>query len=193
MNLVGMVNDVTLATTGYNGFLVITKTASREQVEKCLHYLDKMCDDEMIILAAYGLEGKHYTLQGGNVVPTKENKASSNDYSALNQTQCFIPHVLNNAKPSVVQNERKQKEIQVIKENEKGAVFNPAVSYLANSPTYVKEGGSLDKIIAEARTKYICGQINEAGLQDAFDRWNKTGGTAVLAEVNEQYRAEHDK
>ena len=193
MTLTGSINGATLATSGYNGFLVITKSASREQAEKCLQYLDKMCDDEMIVMAAYGLEGIHYEIKDGNIVRAKNHKESSGDYSALNQTQCFIPNVLNNAKPSLVQNDRKKQEIQAIKENEKNAVFNPAVSYLANSPTYAKEGGNLDKIISEARTKYICGEINEAGLQDAFDKWNKGGGTAVLSEVNDQYRAEKEK
>ncbi len=191
MNLTGAINNATLATSGYNGFLVITKTASKEQVERCLHYLDKMCDDEMIILAAYGLNGVHYNMNGGNIARI-DDKTSSSDYSALNQTQCFIPHALNDAKPNIIQNERKQKEIKVIKENEKSAVFNPAVSYLANSPTYASEGGKLDKIISEARSQYICGEINEAGLQDAFDKWNKSGGTQVLAEVNAQYRAEKE-
>lgn len=193
MTLTGSINGATLATSGYNGFLVVTKTADRETVEKCLHYLDKMCDDEMVVMAAYGLEGIHYELKGGNIVRAADHKKTSADYSALNQTQCFIPNVLNNAKPSLAQDERKKREIQVIKDNEKVAVFNPAVSYLANSPTYAKEGGKLDRIISEARTKYICGEMNEAGLQDAFDQWNKGGGTAVLSEVNEQYRAEKEK
>ncbi len=193
MSLTGSINNATLATSGYNGFIVITKTAAKEDVEKCLQYLDKMCDDQMIVLAAYGLEGSHYTIKDGNIVRAKDHKSSSSDYSALNQTQCFIPHVLNEAKPALVQNERKQKEIQVIKENQNHAVFNPAVSYLANSPTYAEVGGELDSIISEARTKYICGEINEAGLQDAFDKWNKSGGTAVLSEVNEQYRIEKEK
>lgn len=193
MTLTGSINGATLATSGYNGFIVVTKSATREQAEKCLRYLDRMCDDEMIVMAAYGLEGVHYDLKDGNIVRAADHKKTSSDYNALNQAQCFIPNVLNNAKPSLVQDERKRKEIQVIKDNEKVAVFNPAVSYLANSPTYAKEGGKLDKIISDARTQYICGEINEAGLQDAFDKWNKGGGTAVLSEVNEQYRAEKEK
>ncbi|MCR5725069.1 MAG: extracellular solute-binding protein [Treponema sp.] len=191
MTLVGPINNATLATSGYNGFLVITKTAAtREQVETCLHYLDKMCDDEMIILAAYGLKGTNYTIDSSGYLVPKNDKASGKAHSALNQTQCFIPKGLSAAKPSIRQGERKQKELDVIASNEKYAVFNPALSYLANSPTYAKKGSMLDNLISDARTQYICGEINEVGLQDAFDRWNKQGGTAVLAEVNEQYRAD---
>lgn len=189
MTLVGPINGRTLATSGYNGFLAITKAAAtREQVESCLRYIDKMCDDEMIVLAGYGMKDVNYTLnERGYIVPNGD-KASSKDYSALNQTQCFIPHMLSDAKPSIQQNDRKIKELSVLKENERHAVFNPALSFLVNSPTYAKSGASLDKLIDEARTKYICGEINEQGLQDAFDQWNKQGGTAILAEINAQYR-----
>lgn len=190
MTLVGPINGATLATAGYNGFIVITKTAAtREQVEACLHYLDKMCDDEMIILAAYGLKNVHYTIDTSGYLVPNADKSSSKAYSALNQTQCFIPHALSAAKPSIKQTDRKLKELEVIASNEKYAVFNPALSFLANSPTYAKSGSRLDKLISDARTQYICGEINELGLQDAFDQWNKQGGTAVLSEVNEQYRA----
>lgn len=189
MGLVGAINGVTLATSGYNGFLVITKAAAtKEQVETCLHYLDKMCDDEMIILASYGLKNVNYTLDAGGYLVPNADKGSAKSYSALNQTQCFIPHMLAGAKPSVRQSDRKMKELEVIARNEKAAVFNPALSYLANSPTYAKSGAALDQLISEARTKYICGEINEVGLQEAFDQWNKRGGMAVLSEVNEQYR-----
>lgn len=189
MTLVGPINGVTLATSGYNGFLVITKAAAtREQVEACLHYIDKMCDDEMLILAAYGLKNVNYTLDASGHIVQNADKSDSKAYSSLNQAQCFIPHMLTAAKPSVQQTERRQIELSVIASNEKYSVFNPALSYLANSQSYANRGAILDKLISDARTAYICGEINEAGLQEAFDQWNKQGGTAVLAEVNEQYR-----
>lgn len=188
MSLVGPINGFTLATSGYNGFLIITKAATKEQVEQCLHYLDKMCDDEMVILAAYGLKDVNYSLNSGGYIVPSSDKAQSKSYSALNQTQCFIPHMLTAAKPSIQQNERKLKELSVIAQNEKFAVFNPASPYLANSSTYATSGSELDKIINDARTKYICGEINELELQEAFDQWNKKGGAAVLAEVNDQFR-----
>ena len=119
-----------------------------------------------------------------------DKNADAHSYSALNQATAYIPHSLNMARPAVKQNERKLKEIEVIAENEKYAVFNPALAYLSNSPTYGEKGAVLDKILSEARTKYICGEINEEGLQTAFDQWNRQGGTAVLAEVNAQYRTE---
>ena len=36
----------------------------------------------------------------------------------------------------------------------------------------------------------FCGQIDEAGLQAAFDQWNARGGTQVIEEVNALYAAD---
>ncbi len=192
MTLVGQINGKTMATAGYNGFLLITKAAkTKDQVEACLHYLDKMCDDEMLILAGYGLEGINYEIDGdGFLIDTDvKNPSAAKAYSALNQTQCFIPKQLTAAKPSVKQTQRKYKELEVIANNEKYAVFNPALSYLTNSASYAENGGILDQLLADARTQYICGQIDEAGLATAFERWEAVGGTKVIAEINEQYKA----
>ena len=192
MSLVGAINDKTLATAGYMGFFAITKSATKAQAEQCLHFIDKMCDDEMLILGGYGLEGVHYD-RNGNTITVRKDKPGNKSYAILAQMTCFVPHSLAEAKYSEKQTDRKLRELSVIRENKDKAVFNPAAAYIANSQTYSKVGKELDKIISDARTKYICGEINEAGLQEEFDRWNKAGGTAVLSEVNAQYRAEEEE
>ncbi len=192
MTLVGAINGKTQATAGYNGFLLITKAAkTREQVEACLHYLDKMCDDEMLILAGYGLKDINYEIDSeGFLVDTDQKDPSmAKSYSALNQTQCFIPKQLVAAKPAIKQTERKYKELEVIADNAQYAVFNPALSYLTNSESYAQNGAILDQLLSDARTQYICGQIDEKGLNDAFARWEAVGGSKVVEEVNAQYQA----
>ena len=73
-------------------------------------------------------------------------------------------------------------------ESEKIAIFNPAVGYQSNSQTYITNGGNLDLIIDDARTQYIVGDIDKAGLEEAFDLWLSSGGQQVIDEVNEQYK-----
>ena len=58
------------------------------------------------------------------------------------------------------------------------------------SDTYAEGGSDLVQILDDARTQYICGQIDEAGLQAAFDQWNARGGTQVIEEVNALYAAD---
>ena len=91
--------------------------------------------------------------------------------------------------PSPAKNERTQAQADIYVENEQYAVFNPASSFLANSATYADIGATLDEIITQARTQYICGEIDEAGLQAAWDNWLAQGGQTIIDEVNEQYAA----
>ena len=53
-------------------------------------------------------------------------------------------------------------------------------------------GADLDNIRSEARTQYICGVIDEQGLQDAWDDWANKGGNDLIAEVNEAYAADQE-
>ncbi|MFQ9511965.1 MAG: ABC transporter substrate-binding protein, partial [Lachnospiraceae bacterium] len=73
------------------------------------------------------------------------------------------------------------------------AVFNPAAGYLVNSETYSMNGASLDQIMDDARIQYICGQIDESGLQAAIKNWEAQGGAKVKEEVNALYKADETK
>ena len=192
MTLIGTINDRTLATPGYNGFLVITKAAkTREQVEACLHFIDKMCDDEMITLCSYGLRGYTYDLDDdGYIIDIKTDPAQQKIHASLNQAICFIPKMLGDVQPMLRQTDRKLREIAVIAANQRYAVMNPALTYLSNSPSYAFNGALLDQLLSDARTQYICGRIDDAGLQAAFEKWDKIGATMVQ-EVNAQYQANH--
>ena len=195
MNLVGTINDKTLATTGYGGFFVITKAAdTKEKVEACLKFLDKMCDDEMLILSSYGLEGVHWEKdENGNLVDLDtQDPVKAKDYAPLNQVVAYIPN-LTPTSIKTVTTERQDIELRIKEENVEKAVFNPASGYLVNSPTYSLNGASLDQELQAARTQYICGEIDEAGLQKAWKNWESLGGTEVIKEVNELYHADLSK
>ncbi len=189
MNLVGTINDRTLATSGYNGFFVITKAAKTvEDLEAALKFLDRMSDNEAIRLAGYGLEGVHWEKdENGFLVNLAQGDAVlGKDFSGLNQTTPYIPNEMpTDFGPELT--ERKILEEKIKKENVQYAVFNPAASYIVNSETYSLSGANLDDIIDIARTQYICGEIDEAGLEAAWANWERQGGQAVIDEVNAQY------
>jgi putative aldouronate transport system substrate-binding protein len=191
MNLVGSIEGKTLATSGNNGFFVITKAAdTEEKLAACLNYLDKMCSDEMITLATYGIEGTHWELDSEGYLTDLDagDEVSTKAYQALNQTIAYIPN-LKAISPQVKASDRLQLEEKVKKDNEAVAVFNPAIAFLNNSDTYSLSGSTLDKLLDDSRTQYVCGQIDEAGLKAAWDSWLTQGGSAVIDEVNAQYSA----
>ncbi len=189
MNLVGTINDKTLATSGYNGFFVITKAAKTEEdVVACLNFLDKMSDDAMITLSSYGLEGIHWQKdENGNLENLVAGDAvAAKAFAALNQTVAYIPNMkATDIGPEMT--ERLIIEEEVKASNVDYAVFNPAAAYIVNSETYSLSGANLDEIIDNARTQYISGEIDEDGLQAAWANWETQGGQAVIEEINAQH------
>ena len=191
MNLLGAVNGKTLATSGYNGYFTISASTcdTPETIEAALTLLDKLNDNDTRLLVEYGLEGINWEKDAdGNLVDLDvENATLAANYMGLNQMLAYIPRY--DLNPSPAKNERTQAQADVYVENEKYAVFNPASSYLANSATYADIGKTLDEIITQARTQYVCGEIDEAGLQTAWDNWLNQGGQTIIDEVNAQYEA----
>lgn len=146
MTLVGTINDHTLATSGYNGLFVLSASTcdTEEKIEACLHFLDKMCDDEMITLSSYGLEGIHWHLDenGYLIDDDKEDAVASKAYAALNQTVAYIPN-LEATSPTTEKSESVLKQNEVYAANIPYAVVNPALGYLNNSKTYSLMGQHL--------------------------------------------------
>ena len=194
MTSVGPINGHTLATTGYNGFYLITKSGAKteEDVKACLHFLDKMCDPEMMALADYGLKDICYDINAdGKVVPNGKYDTTNCPNAGLNQAVPYVPY-LTEQNPDY-QLEKADYQLayeESIANNVQYAVFNPALGYLTQSDTYAECGNDLVQILDDARTQYICGQIDEAGLQADFDQWNARGGTQVIEEVNALYAAD---
>ncbi|MDO5417664.1 MAG: ABC transporter substrate-binding protein, partial [Lachnospiraceae bacterium] len=195
MTMVGPINEKTLATSGHNGYYLITKAGAKteEDVKNCLHFLDKMCDDEMLVLADYGLEGITYDLNdAGKVVLRGDLDVSQTPHVGLNQCVCYIPN-LKSTSPSI---EKKPSEIaqdEAYAVNEKVAVMNPALGYLASSEVNAEVGTDIEQIIDDARTQYICGQIDDAGFAAAAQQWLDRGGDRLIEEINKMYQEDAAK
>lgn len=195
MNLVGPINNVTLATSGMNGYYVITKAGAKteEDVKNCLHFLDKMCDDEMLVMADYGLEGITYDLdENGEVVLKNKLEVSQTPQVGLNQCISYIPH-LASVSPALKKDEPTKAQDAAYERNEKVAVFNPALGYLANSTVNAEVGTDIEQIIDDARTQYICGQIDDEGLEAAAAQWLNRGGDRLIEEINQLYQQDTAK
>ena len=89
--------------------------------------------------------------------------------------------------PTTVKTERELAQNEAYARNLECAVFNPASSYLLNSATYADVGAMLDEWISQARSQYICGEIDETGLKAVWEKWYENGGEKIIQEVNEQY------
>lgn len=183
----------TLGTSGNSGFFAITKAAeTEEEVRKCLEFLDRMNEEEMMILADYGLEGRHYNYdEEGRLVRVKNIK-QNNEFSCVNQ---LVTYSTAHRVPSIVVAENELYDLQerLFIENEQYAVMNPALKYRNDSNTYIKKGESLNQMIEEARVKFIVGEIEEDGLYEAIEEWKTSGGLDLIKEVNESYQKDINK
>ena len=181
----------TLATAGQGGCYLITKAAAPTEadLEACLHFLDKMNDDEMYILADYGIEGRDWEYdENGKIKDLNAGKeVSEKPQNGLNQCVTYVPGTgnlpLNRTERSVI-------EEAIKKANEDIAVFNPAIGYTSNSATFASVGADLNDIMTSARTQYICGTIDKAEFEAQMQLWLDRGGAQVIEEVNAQYEAD---
>lgn len=173
-----------LPTSGYNQLLAISTTAvkTEEELHKVLEFMDKLSTEEGQTLAHNGVEGIHYEIVDGDYVPTDDQKLV-HEYQDLNQILTFIPEDRFLTEPVT---ELKEKEYRIIEENEEIVVANPAEALI--SEVYSLKGAQLDDIINDARVKYIVGQIDESGLDEAEELWLKSGGQDLIDEMNELYQ-----
>ena len=195
MTMVGPVNEKTLATSGFNGFFLITKAGAKteEDVKNCLTFLDKMCDDEMMVLADYGLEGVTYNInEEGKLEKVNGVDMNTAPNRGLNQSLAYIPNALPTT-PEIDMTEPKQKQYEIYEYNEAFAVRNPAMGYLANSEVNAEVGTDIEQIIEDARTQYICGQIDDAGFDAAAKQWSDRGGDRLIEEINKLYQEDTTK
>lgn len=177
----------TLATSGYSGIYMIPKQSVKtvSDLKKVLSFLDKLGDKKMQDLLGWGIEGRHYELKDGTINPyTNMSPAVAREVNDTNQLLMFIPP--ENATPRYATPLR-AKETQLIQQNAKIAVSNPAAPFVSQSAVYAQLGPQLDNIIHDAEVKYVTGQIDDKGFQDAINLWRKTGGEQLIQQVNELY------
>jgi len=188
-NLIGVTGDHglrALPTSGFAGLLAIPKSSvkTEEELKRVLKFLDRMNDPELQTLAGYGIEGKHYTLDGEDLVRSEDAALLESEVEGLNQMLPFIPE---DRGRKVKQTPLRLQTTAIQKEAEQYVVANPAEPFI--STVYSQKGQQLDNIINDARIKFIVGQLDEAGLQAAFETWKKSGGDELVEEMNGLYAA----
>lgn len=173
-----------LPTSGYSDLLAISTTAvkTEEELRRVLEFMDMLSDEEGETIAHNGVEGIHYEIEDGVYLPT-DDTSLVNEYTSLNQILTFIPGDRFLKEPET---DLKIKELDIIAGNEDIVVANPAEPLV--SKVYGQRGAQLDDIIGDARIKYIVGQIDESGLDEAEKLWLKSGGQDLIDEMNELYK-----
>ncbi|MBW7454642.1 extracellular solute-binding protein, partial [Paenibacillus sepulcri] len=91
-----------LPTTGYGGVFLISKSSVKTEADlkKVLSFFDKIEDKDMQILISYGIEGKHYKVEDGKMIPILLNtdpQPANINIKSFNQLLIGVPDVLTTA------------------------------------------------------------------------------------------------
>jgi len=178
-------------TIGYAGFISVSRQSikTEAQLDQVLQFLDKMSSKEGQILENNGISGLNFTPDGTYSVAIKGGDADvvTNDTQSFAQigtnTNGFMGYTAKPATPAEQAFYEDRLKFQAA--DFKSAVQNPANALV--SDTYTAKGAQLDQIIADARLKYIAGQLSLDQYQAEIKRWHTEGGDQVISEMNDLY------
>lgn len=170
---------------GNAGFLAISKdsVSSIEEVKNILKFLDRLLEPAMQTVISKGVENRHWKEKGeftevlNRALDLKEVKPYRDMLPYLGEEAALI-------KPSL-QPDLYRKNQQIGKSYNDYLVSNPALTL--DSEIYSERGKELDTIITDAETRFIMGQIDEAGWKAELAKWKQAGGERMIREYEQSY------
>ena len=189
VGVAGVINGRVRPHLGYSGYFAFPKASVTDEatLKRLLQFMDDCCEKEVFDLMRYGIEGIHYDLADGFIRQRTCSDVPRNEINDFNQVLTYIDE----EDGTKIEQTDMQKEVdRVQKENEKYIVVNPAEAII--SETYILKGAELDKILNDARIKYMSGQLSDDEYMAEMQRWRESGGNDVIQEVNEAYKAHQD-
>ncbi|MFH5182506.1 sugar ABC transporter permease [Paenibacillus sp. TAB 01] len=176
---------------GYTGEFVFPKSSvkTEAQLRQILAFFDKISEDGAQNIFEWGLEGVHYTMQNGKPTRTPEQLDKYNTEVVQLEQTLQVSDGSRAMAGDVEPNVKKYKDAK--KAVEGNLIANPAAAY--TSDTWNQKSAELNKIVNDARIKYIMGELDEAGWKRALDSWSKAGGDKVTQEFNDQYAKDPNK
>ncbi|OUS75049.1 hypothetical protein B1748_19305 [Paenibacillus sp. MY03] len=171
------------ATTGYNGMFVFPKATvkTEEELKKLLGFFDKIVDEEMMYTWTWGIEGSHHAKDSSGEPSITDQTAYSNEVSPLKQLPSYDGALM----IWKGKGEADNKFRQMMQDNESIIVSNPVEPLI--SQTAVEKGTELNKIITDARIKFIIGTLDEDGFNKEVEKWRAQGGDQIIADYTELY------
>ncbi|THF83544.1 extracellular solute-binding protein [Cohnella fermenti] len=171
----------------FNGLYLFSKTAIRteEELREILAFFDRTMDADVANLMRYGIEGRHYELEGGEIYLPEESSQLRVDEVASLYTLMIADLSNPNVMKVAEQEELSELADRLIEDNEKFIVRDPTVGL--ESPYYDQYGVELSKIVTDATYNYILGRLDEDGFRKEIAKWRANGGDKIIAEYEAAY------
>lgn len=174
--------------SGSYGTFMIPKTSVKTEndLKAVLNFFDKVSDDDMQNMLVNGIEGRQFTLDNGTYVKTSDTKMLT-EYGMGDSSQLAVlrDKVVTYGGPLVHMRD------EMWKKNAEIAIVNPVQPFI--SDTYSERGSELSKIIDDARVRFIMGDLDENGWNQAVTKWEQDGGLKVIEEYTEAYNKANAK
>lgn len=182
-------------TTGMNNMLAVTKRniKTEEQLRRVLQFLNDLNDGVCMNLLEYGWENETYSIneegyvidfdadtKAANGIPAGHNSGFQNVLTYFTAEEIARPAT----RPPYTSPIRLLEE-QLYNDDIPYCVHNKGAGYV--SQTYTDKGKDLDAVLTDAQLKYITGEIDDGGLDQALKSWWAAGGEAVTREMNQLY------
>jgi putative aldouronate transport system substrate-binding protein len=176
----------TWALPGYGTLVMFPKSAvkTEDELKSILAFFDKLWDPEIANLMKFGVEGEHYTKKDSKAVPITDKKLLEKEVQAF---QAIGLADTTNVLPSFFNIAAHEKADQLSQKAIPWGIPDPTVAL--DSKTYNEKGARLQELIKDATYKFMLGNIDEKGFNDAVAKWQTDGGAAIIAEYNESYKA----
>lgn len=180
----------TRAIPGYGSMLIFPKSAveTEEELLGILEFFDYLMSPEGSNLLIWGIEGEHYEVIDGKAKVIEENRDAFNR-EILPYTPLEIGEPASNGRyMGHYDYEPRTKADDLYEDNDNYLVHDPTAPL--DSPTWAKTSETLNQIMEDATYNYFLGQIDEAGFDEAVDRWLQAGGQDVIDEYTEAWKAQ---
>jgi putative aldouronate transport system substrate-binding protein len=169
------------ASNGFNGMYMFPKSSIKTEAElkDTLEFINKLSDPKLEQLLVNGIEGRHYKMENGK--PVRLDQKLYDD-----EVTSVIELLITDWKPKLMTGSPMDEKVnKTYVENSSIAVANPTLPLVSN--TQIEKGSELDKLVNDARVKYIYGEVDDAGWKKAIDQWRSNGGDKVIEEYNAEY------
>ncbi len=176
----------TMGESGNNGYFIFTKAHYTDEADmrKMVNFFDQLGSKEISNLFTWGVEGKHYNIENGQIVPIPDMISDYNNNVRMAYRYTLAPITSDtNADPGIRTNEA-QLEVDL----DKAALqyVYPDDSYGLYSQT-LAERNNLEMILEDAYLKFVTGQIDEAGYMAEYERWVAEGGDLIAKDYADYY------
>lgn len=142
-------------------------------------------DKDVANLMRYGIEGKHYTMDGEQVqLPEATSQLRVSEVNAL-----YSLMIADLSNPNLLKVAEKESMWELADrlsaDNEKFIVKDPTIGL--ESRTYDEKSMELYKIVSDATYRYVLGQISAEGFYQEVERWKRSGGSMMMSEYTDAY------